>query len=72
MESYKNEIILAEDFLANHKDDAELFALLWEISGKHYSHSERWSKIYDYFDEHYPESKTGVITGLAYKCEMMK
>ena len=67
---YANEIATANNFLEKHKDDKELHQLLMNLRSPYYIHSERWSVIYDYIDEHYPTHIIGdLVTGLTYYIE---
>lgn len=67
--NYAPEIATANQFVIDHKYDTKLMGILREASSSQYSHSERWSMIYDYIEEHYPGATRSVVTGLAYRCE---
>jgi hypothetical protein len=67
--NYAPEIATANQFVIDHKYDIKLQAMLREAAYSKYSHSERWSMIYDYIVENYPGATGTVVTGLAYWCE---
>lgn len=67
--NYINEITTANNFILNHCTDNELMELLHEAEKQKYRHSDRWSMIYDFCAEHYPEATGSLITGLAYWVE---
>lgn len=63
---YAKEIKMAEKFIANHNRDHKFMGLLRELKTSNYTHSEKWSEIYDFCEEYYPGITSGTITGLAY------
>lgn len=67
--NYTTEIIMANQFVIDHNTDYKLMGMLREAKDSKYSHSERWSMIWDYCAEHYPGATGTLITGLAYWCE---
>lgn len=69
--NYMPEIASAHQFLINHSYDGDLrhFITQMEVNSDLYSHSEKWSIIYDWMKEHYPEVTGSLITGLVYYCE---
>lgn len=69
--NYKNEIASAHKFLIDHSYDGDLrhFIIQMEANSDLYSHSEKWSIIYDWMQKHYPEATGSLITGLCYYCE---
>jgi hypothetical protein len=67
--NYLNEMASANLFVLNHNTDADLMSFLWKMEDPTISHSERWSQIYDYMSEHYPEVTGSIITGLSYWVE---
>lgn len=64
--NYANEIATANQFIIEHNTDTELMNFLKQLESPIYSHSDRWSRIYDYMEEHYPSATGSLITGLAY------
>ena len=64
--NYTAEIVMANQFVIDHNRDHKFMAMLRECKEGNYSHSERWSMIYDYCEEHYPGATGSLITGLAY------
>lgn len=69
--NYKNEIASAAKFLCDHSYDGELRTFIYEMmeNENNLSHSDRWSMIYDWMQEHYPEVTGSLITGLVYYME---
>ena len=67
--NYLPEIIMAQNFLNEHKDDLGLRELMWRAQVRDLSHSYRWSMIYDYITKHFPNEPSKLITGLTYYCE---
>ena len=67
--NYKKEKALAKKFIKNHNYDIKLIATLSELQDNYYTHSDRWSFIYDYLEEHYPGATSDLITGLTYYIE---
>ena len=60
----------ALNFLDKYKYEPVVEETLYEAKKKIYTHSDRWSIIYDMIDEAYPEYKgTKVVTGLVYLVE---
>lgn len=66
---YTNEIATAHQFVLEHNFDGDLMSFLERMKSPHLMHSERWSEIYDYLSENYPESTGSLVTGLSYWCE---
>lgn len=67
---YANEIATAFQFVLEHNDDVEFMAFLADIRNREdLIHSDRWSLIYDYLDEHYPQATGAIVTGLSYYVE---
>ena len=66
---YAKEMKLAKEFIINHNYDINFLAMLRECKEGDYIHSERWSKIYDYCEEHYPGVTGTMITGLTHYIE---
>ena len=64
--NYANEIATANQFVIEHNTDTELMNFLKQLENPIYSHSDRWSQIYDYMEEHYPSATGSLITGLSY------
>ena len=62
-------MITANQFIIDHNNDINFMDFINEMTIRAYSHSDRWSKIYDYMAEHYPEATGSLITGLTYYCE---
>lgn len=69
--NYKNEIASAAKFLCDHSYDGELRTFIYEMmeNTDGWSHSERWSEIYNWMQIHYPDATGSLITGLTYCCE---
>lgn len=67
--NYLREMASANIFVANHEDDKDFIKFMREMEEAEISHSERWSRIYDYMNEHYPGTTGSLITGLCYWCE---
>ena len=67
--NYAPEIASAHKFVMEHSADTDLYNFLHEMRSPFLTHSERWSKIYDWMQEHYPEVTGTIITGLAYFLE---
>lgn len=68
-ENYINEMIIAKNFILDHKGDAGLMNLIERCKSPKLLHSDRWSLIFDYFATYYPNVAGSVITGLAYLVE---
>lgn len=66
--SFEEEKLIAKNFEIN-ANDSELDALLLRLESRKYTHSDRWSIIYDFIQENYPDADSQVITGLAYLVE---
>ncbi len=64
--NYTAEILMAKQFIINHSNDMNFLAMLEECMDSKYTHSDRWSMVYDYCAEHYPEASGALITGLSY------
>ena len=62
--NYLREMASANIFVAKHEDDKDFIKFMREMEEAEISHSERWSRIYDYMDEHYPGTPGSMITGL--------
>ena len=69
--NYMSEIVSANQFIIDHSYDRELRVFINEMqhNTKGWLHSDRWSVIYDWMQEHYPEAAGSLITGLCYYCE---
>ena len=67
--NYTLEIATANQFIIDHNYDAELLDFMRQMKKPFYSHSDRWSKIYDWIAEHYPEATGTLVTGLTYLTE---
>ena len=69
--NYAPEIASAYKFLIDHNYDGDLrhFIVQMQTNSDLYSHSERWSIIYDWMQEHYPEATGSLITGFTCYCE---
>jgi len=69
--NYMPEIASAHQFIINHNYDGELRTFINEMqyNTEGWLHSDRWSTIYDWMHEHYPEATGSLITGLCYYCE---
>ena len=58
---FAKEIAMAEDFIAAHNRDHKFMALLRKLKNGNYTHSEKWSEIYDFCEEYYPAIESGII-----------
>ena len=67
--NYAPEMYRANNFIIEHNTDADLMAFLRKMENENLSHSDRWSQIYDYMEEHYPAATGSLITGLTYWVE---
>lgn len=67
--NYAPEIATAYQFVLQHNNDTDFMNMLHEVSDNKYMHSDRWSIIYDWMKEHYPEATGTIITGLSYWVE---
>ena len=69
--NYTPEMTSAHQFIIDHNYDGNLRTFIYEMQNNtdSWSHSDRWSKIYDWMQEHYPEATGSLITGLVYYCE---
>lgn len=67
---YANEIASAHLFVIEHNNDIDFMNFLREMKeNRDLLHSDRWSLIYDYMKENYPEVTGSIVTGLAYWVE---
>lgn len=69
MNDYSVEKIMAHEFMISHSADQQFMDMLNDVQSLKYTHSDRWSIIYDYMKEHYPSATGSLITGLAYYVE---
>ena len=67
--NYAPEIASANEFIISHSYDTELRTFIKEMMNKNCSHSEKWSEIYDWMAERYPEATGSLITGITYWVE---
>ena len=69
--NYKNEMTMAHQFIINNGHNGELRSFIHDVmyNTDGMTHSDRWSMIYDWMQEHYPEATGSLITGLCYYCE---
>lgn len=69
--NYAPEIATANDFIINHNNDIDFMNFLQERKNNlaNEMHSDRWSLVYDYLNEHYPDAAGAVVTGIAYWLE---
>ena len=67
--NFSKEIALAEDFIAKHNRDNEFMGFLRELKNGGYSHSEKWSLLYDYCEDRFGTNDGKLITGLTYHLE---
>lgn len=69
-ENYKNEIASANAFVIEHAAEHKLQNFLSAMRDLHFlSHSDRWSRCYDFLHENYPEVTGSLVTGLTYWLE---
>lgn len=66
---YQNEIATAHKFVIDHNYDSNLLRFLENMKDESLMHSDRWSMIYDFMKEYYPDQPGSIITGLAYLVE---
>lgn len=66
---YANEIATANLFIVEHSWDTNFMNLLSQLKDKSYTHSDRWSIIYDYMKDNYSIDDGRLITGLSYWIE---
>lgn len=66
--NYEEEKLIAKEFKLN-ANDSKLDTLLLQLESKQYTHSDRWSIIYGFIQENYPDADSQIITGLAYLVE---
>ena len=67
--NYTSEIVMANQFVIDHNKDYKFMGVLRELKEGNYSHSEKWSILYDYCEENYPGATGTLITGLTYWLE---
>lgn len=69
--NYAPEIYSANEFILSHSYDGDLRTFICKMQHETngWSHSDRWSAIYDWMQEHYPEVTGSLITGLTYYVE---
>lgn len=67
--SYSTEKIIAREFIISHNADEQLMDMLNDVRSMKYTHSEKWSIIYDFMKEHYPSATGTLITGMTYYVE---
>ena len=69
--NYAPEIASAHQFIINHSYDGDLRTFIYDMQNNtdNWTHSERWSAIYDWMQEHYPQETGTLITGLTYFVE---
>ena len=69
--NYTQEKIMAHQFIIDHSYDGDLRTFIYEMQHNTdgWLHSDRWSVIYDWMQEHYPEATGSLITGICYFCE---
>lgn len=69
--NFAPEMYRANNFIIENNNDADLRTFIhkmqYETDG--WSHNDRWSAIYDWMKEHYPEATGSLITGLTYYVE---
>ena len=67
--NFAPEMAMANRFILEHNDNIDFMRFMRQMEDEQISHSERWSRIFDYMDEHYPGTTGSMITGLAYYAE---
>lgn len=71
--NYAPEIASAHQWIINHNNDIDLQWFLSQlretVNDPNYKHSDRWSFVYDWMQEHYPEISGNIITGIVYYVE---
>lgn len=69
--NYAPEIASASKFIIDHNYDGDLRWFIRNMmeEGDNLTHSERWSIVYDWMQEHYPEATGNLITGITYYLE---
>lgn len=65
--NYNAEKAMATKFIQEHNYDSDLLSMIdYLIRNKPImTHSDRWSYVYDWMEEHYPEVTGSLITGFA-------
>ena len=69
--NYTREKVTAHQFIVEHSYDGDLRTFIYKMQHNTdgWLHSDRWSTIYDWMQEHYPEATGSLITGLCYYVE---
>lgn len=67
--NFAPEIASANRFVIEHNNDIDFMTFLRKMEEANISHSTRWSEVYDYMYEHYPEATGSLVTGLVYWIE---
>ena len=68
--NFRQEIIMANMFIVEHCGDPALSNFLVSMRDMAWlTHSDRWSRCYDFLMEHYPDKTGTLVTGLAYWLE---
>ena len=67
--NYTTEIMMAQKFIEEHKDDTSFKKMYKSAQNRYLRHSDRWALIYEFMLRHYPEVSSKVITGLTYSAE---
>lgn len=67
--NYTREIIMGQNWIVDHNNDPDMIAMLFKARDRQWTHAERWSIVYDFMTEHYPEVTGTIITGITYSLE---
>lgn len=68
-QNFENEIAAANLFILDHKVEAKLSNFIKDMQDMPWlPHSDRWSRVYDFINENYPEY-THLVTGFTYWLE---
>ena len=68
--NYTKEIAMANNFVIKNNSNPVLISFLAEMHDMTWlTHSDRWSRCYDFLTEYFPENTGTLVTGLAYWLE---
>ena len=67
--NYSSEMATANKFIVEHNNDIDFMRFLRKMEDINLSHSDKWSKVFDYMEEHYPETTGSLVTGIVYWLE---
>lgn len=68
--NYTQEMVMANKFVIENNSNPVLTAFLAEMRDMAWlTHSDRWSRCYDFLAENFPEATGTIVTGLTYWLE---